>query len=100
MSSESGACGRNHGEEEEDFSKASASASESYADQMLQAAEQMKKLNSKYQETIKSADNNTRFNQKIAENAQELKAQMDSMSVNLASLNKVYGGMLNAMEKK
>ena len=76
------------------------SASEAYADKMSKAASQMEELNAKYQEQINSAQGNTEFNEKIASNARKLKAQMDSMNANLASLNQVYSGMLNAMEKK
>ncbi len=76
------------------------SASEAYAEKMSKAAAQMEELNAKYQEQINSAQGNTEFNEKIASNARKLKAQMDSMNANLASLNQVYSGMLNAMEKK
>ena len=76
------------------------SASEAYAEKMSKAAAQMEELNSKYQEQINSAQGNSEFNEKIASNARKLKAQMDSMNANLASLNQVYSGMLNAMEKK
>lgn len=76
------------------------SASEAYADKMSKAASQMEELNAKYQEQINSAQGNSEFNEKIASNARKLKAQMDSMNANLASLNQVYSGMLNAMEKK
>jgi len=76
------------------------SASEAYAEKMSKAASQMEELNAKYQEQINSAQGNTEFNEKIASNARKLKAQMDSMNANLASLNQIYSGMLNAMEKK
>jgi hypothetical protein len=40
------------------------------------------------------------FNDKVNQNAEQLRAQMESLSANLAALNNVYGGMLNAMNKK
>ena len=49
---------------------------------------------------IDGSASHSEFNEKLASNARKLKAQMDSMNANLASLNQVYSGMLNAMEKK
>ena len=52
-----------------------------------------------YSEQVQSAGNNTQFNQQVADNAEKLRVQMDALSSNLASLNQVYDGMLNAMNK-
>ncbi len=66
-----------------------ASASQTYSQELAKAATQLEALNANYQKQISA-------NQK----ADELKQQMESLSSNLAALNNVYGGMLNAMSKK
>ena len=77
-----------------------ASASQSYTQELAKAAGQLEQLNANYQKQIKDAQGNAEFNSKVSENAEQLKAQMESLSANLAALNSVYGGMLNAMTKK
>jgi gliding motility-associated protein GldL len=77
-----------------------ASASQNYTQELAKAAGQLEQLNANYQKQIKDAQGNAEFNAKVGENAEQLKAQMESLSANLAALNSVYGGMLNAMTKK
>jgi hypothetical protein len=38
-------------------------------------------------------------NERVAENAEQLKAQMEHLATSLSSLNGVYGGMLSAMSR-
>ncbi len=47
-----------------------------------------------------SADSLAKVNKEFAENALKLQQQMESLATNLESLNSVYGGVLNAMNKK
>jgi len=47
-----------------------------------------------------TADSLAKINKEFAENANNLQKQMGSLASNLESLNSVYGGMLNAMNKK
>ncbi len=77
-----------------------ASASQSYTQELAKAAGQLEQLNANYQKQIQDAQGNAEFNNKVSENAEQLRAQMESLSANLAALNSVYGGMLNAMTKK
>ena len=77
-----------------------ASASQNYTQELAKAAGQLEQLNANYQKQIKDAQGNAEFNTKVSENAEQLRAQMESLSANLAALNSVYGGMLNAMTKK
>jgi len=77
-----------------------ASASQSYTQELAKAAGQLEQLNANYQKQIQDAQGNAEFNTKVSENAEQLRAQMESLSANLAALNSVYGGMLNAMTKK
>lgn len=77
-----------------------ASASQNYAQELTKAAGQLEQLNANYQKQIQDAQGNAEFNTKVSENAEQLRAQMESLSANLAALNSVYGGMLNAMTKK
>ena len=65
-----------------------ASASENYSQELAKAASQLEQLNANYQKQIS-----------VNQNADQLKKQMESLSANLAALNSVYGGMLNAMSK-
>lgn len=68
-----------------------------YSEEMALAAAQMDSLNSLYKVQIESASRQTEANQVMAENAEQLKQQMQQMATNLSSLNGVYGGMLSAM---
>ena len=76
-----------------------ASSSQDYSEQLIAASEKLKQLNGVYSEQVRSAGNNTQFNQQVADNAEKLRVQMEALSSNLASLNQVYDGMLNAMNK-
>ena len=76
------------------------SASQNYSQELAKAATQLEQLNSNYQKQILDAEGNSEFNDKVNKNAEQLRAQMESLSNNLAALNNVYGGMLNAMNKK
>ena len=76
------------------------SASQNYSQELAKAATQLEQLNSNYQKQIQDAEGNSEFNDKVNKNAEQLRAQMESLSNNLAALNNVYGGMLNAMNKK
>ena len=62
------------------------SASQTYSQELSKAAGQLEQLNLNYQQQVS--------------NARQLRAQMESLSANLAALNNVYGGMLTAMSKK
>nr|WP_157499472.1 gliding motility protein GldL [Flavobacterium beibuense] len=68
-----------------------------YSEEMSTAAAQMESLNSLYKVQLESASRNAEANKEIAENASQLKQQMQQMTQNIASLNNVYGGMLSAM---
>ena len=76
------------------------SSSSSYSQQLVVATQKLEQLNKVYAEQVNSSGNHAAFNDKIAENADKLKQQMEALSSNLASLNQVYNGMLNAMNKK
>ncbi|MEO7978903.1 gliding motility protein GldL [Flavobacterium sp.] len=71
-----------------------------YAEEISMAAAQMESLNSLYKVQLESASRNAQANSEIADNANKLKEQMQSMTANIASLNSVYGGMLSAMSNK
>ncbi len=71
-----------------------------YSKELTVAAAQMETLNSIYKVQVESASKQAEVNQAVAENAGKLKAQMDSLANNMASLNNVYGGMLTAMNGK
>lgn len=68
-----------------------------YSEEMALAAAQMDSLNSLYKVQIESSSRQAEANQQIAENAEQLKQQMQHLATNLSSLNGVYGGMLSAM---
>ncbi|WP_300434001.1 gliding motility protein GldL [Christiangramia sp.] len=68
-----------------------------YSEELSVAAAQMETLNNIYKAQVESAAKQAEVNQEVAENAGKLKAQMDSLANNMASLNNVYGGMLTAM---
>lgn len=76
-----------------------ASSSQNYADQLNKAAVQLASLNELYAAQVQSAGSQGSYNDQVAENAERLKAQMEALSDNLATLNQVYGGMLSAMNK-
>jgi len=76
-----------------------ASSSENYSHQMSEASQKLQQLNQVYAAQISSSGNNAAFNDQVAENAAKLKQQMEALSSNLAALNQVYNGMLNAMNK-
>ena len=65
-----------------------ASASQNYSQELAKAASQLEQLNTNYQKQIS-----------VNQNADQLRKQMENLSANLAALNNVYGGMLNAMSK-
>ncbi|MBT0606751.1 type IX secretion system motor protein PorL/GldL [Aequorivita echinoideorum] len=68
-----------------------------YSEEMALAAAQMDSLNSLYKVQIESTSRQTEANKAIADNADQLKQQMQHLATNLSSLNGVYGGMLSAM---
>jgi len=76
------------------------SASQSYTYELSKAVLQLEQLNANYHQQIQNSKGNAEFNNKISQNAEQLLVQMESLSANLAALNNVYGGMLNAMSKK
>ena len=76
------------------------SASQNYSQELAKAAGQLEQLNANYQQQVSNAKGNSELKEKINQDAQKLRAQMESLSANLATLNNVYGGMLNAMSKK
>ena len=71
-----------------------------YSEELSVAASQMETLNNIYKAQVESAARQAEVNQEVAENAGKLKAQMNSLTENMASLNNVYGGMLTAMNGK
>jgi gliding motility-associated protein GldL len=71
-----------------------------YGEQIAHAATQMESLNGVYQVQMEAANRQAALNDKVAENAEQLKTQMEHMANNLASLNSVYVGMLSAMNNK
>lgn len=78
----------------------SMASTKKYAEEMTKAATQMESMNSLYKLQLESANKNMEANKEIADNANKLKEQMQSMTANIASLNNVYGGMLSAMSNK
>lgn len=71
-----------------------------YSEEMSLAASQMESLNNLYKVQVENASKQAEVNQAVADNASELKEQMQSLSQNLSSLNGVYGNMLSAMSTK
>jgi gliding motility-associated protein GldL len=71
-----------------------------YSEEMALAAAQMDSLNSLYKVQIESTSRQAEANQAVAENAEQLKQQMQHLATNLSSLNGVYGGMLPAMTNR
>ncbi|WP_299260307.1 gliding motility protein GldL [uncultured Aquimarina sp.] len=70
-----------------------------YSEEMAKAATSLESLNSLYKVQLESSASQAEANQAIADNAQKLKDQMESLASNLSSLNGVYGGMLSAMNR-
>jgi len=70
-----------------------------YSEEMAMAAAQMESLNSLYKVQVESTSRQTEVNERVAENAEQLKAQMEHLTTSLSSLNGVYGGMLSAMSR-
>ncbi len=73
------------------------SSTKKYSEEMALAAAQMDSLNSLYKVQIESTSRQAEANERVAENAEQLKQQMQHLATNLSSLNGVYGGMLSAM---
>jgi gliding motility-associated protein GldL len=71
-----------------------------YSEEMALAAAQMESLNSLYKVQVESTSRQAEVNERVVENAEQLKAQMEHLATNLSSLNGVYGGMLSAMGGK
>ncbi len=71
-----------------------------YSEQLSLAAAQMESLNSLYKVQLESTSRQADINEQVTVNAGKLKDQMESLAMNLSSLNGVYGGMLSAMSKK
>jgi gliding motility-associated protein GldL len=76
------------------------SSTKKYSEEMALAAAQMDSLNSLYKVQIESTSRQAEANERVAENAEQLKLQMQHLATNLSSLNGVYGGMLSAMSNK
>ena len=74
-------------------------AQKKYGEELSLAAAQMESLNSLYKVQLESVNRQASINEESIENAAKLKEQMQSLASNLSSLNGVYGGMLNAMNK-
>ncbi|MAN59490.1 MAG: gliding motility protein GldL [Flavobacteriaceae bacterium] len=75
------------------------SSTKKYSEEMALAAAQMESLNSLYKVQVESTSRQTEVNERVAENAEQLKLQMEHLATNLSSLNGVYGGMLSAMNR-
>ena len=71
-----------------------------YSEEMALAAAQMESLNSLYKVQVESTSRQAEVNERVVENAEQLKQQMENLATNLSSLNGVYGGMLSAMGGK
>ncbi|MCR9181449.1 MAG: gliding motility protein GldL [Flavobacteriaceae bacterium] len=78
----------------------SMNAQKKYSQEMSLAAAQMESLNSLYKVQVESASRQAQINDEVAQNADQLKQQMQAMATNLSSLNGVYGGMLSAMTNR
>lgn len=70
-----------------------------YSEEMALAAAQMESLNSLYKVQVESSSRQAEINEQVTQNAGKLKEEMESLALNLSSLNGVYGGMLSAMSK-
>lgn len=71
-----------------------------YSEEMALAAAQMESLNSLYKVQVESTSRQAEVNERVVENAEQLKKQMEHLATNLSSLNGVYGGMLTAMTNR
>ena len=71
-----------------------------YSEEMAMAAAQMESLNSLYKVQVESTSRQAEVNERVTENAEQLKQQMEHLATSLSSLNGVYGGMLSAMGGK
>ena len=78
----------------------SVAATNKYNEQVVLAAAQMESLNSLYKIQMENASKHAEVNNNMIENSERLKQQMESLAINLSSLNGVYGGMLSAMSTK
>lgn len=76
------------------------SSTKKYSEEMALAAAQMESLNSLYKVQVESTSRQAEVNSQVADNAEQLKNQMENLATNLSSLNGVYGGMLSAMGGK
>ncbi|RMA66536.1 type IX secretion system motor protein PorL/GldL [Ulvibacter antarcticus] len=76
------------------------SSTKKYSEEMALAAAQMESLNSLYKVQVESTSRQAEVQERVAENAEQLKSQMAHLATNLSSLNGVYGGMLSAMSSK
>ncbi len=76
------------------------SSTKKYSEEMALAAAQMDSLNSLYKVQIESTSRQAEVSERVAENAEQLKQQMQHLATNLSSLNGVYGGMLSAMTNR
>ncbi len=76
------------------------SSTKKYSEEMALAAAQMESLNSLYKVQVESTSRQAEVNERVVENAEQLKQQMQHLATNLSSLNGVYGGMLSAMGSK
>jgi len=75
------------------------SSTKKYSEEMALAAAQMESLNSLYKVQVESTSRQAEVHERVTENAEQLKAQMEHLATNLSSLNGVYGGMLTAMNR-
>ncbi|OAB79772.1 type IX secretion system motor protein PorL/GldL [Cochleicola gelatinilyticus] len=75
------------------------SSTKKYSEEMALAAAQMESLNSLYKVQVESTSRQAEVNEQVAQNATQLKQQMEHLATNLSSLNGVYGGMLSAMNR-
>lgn len=76
------------------------SSTKKYSEEMALAAAQMESLNSLYKVQVESTSRQAEVNERVVENAVQLKQQMEHLATNLSSLNGVYGGMLSAMTNR
>jgi len=74
------------------------SSTKKYSEEMALAAAQMESLNSLYKVQVENGARQAEVNEKVAQNADRLKDQMEGLANNLSSLNGVYGNMLGAMK--
>lgn len=75
-------------------------STEKYAKELNAAAAQMNKLNEFYKGQVESSKKQSEIQVAIQNDAAALKAQMEAFTKNIEALNKVYGGMLTAMNRK